>query len=431
MSSPAPFFYVALSAWGSRLVNAAVGLAAVRVLLGDLGSERYAAHVLLVGSVGWLLLSDLGLRNAAQNEVSRRIAEGRSYRAVVGAGVLGTVATLPLWGLLLLASSTWAPQYLGGTGISSGESVRAFLLAGSLGLVTSSGNLAFNVWYAQRRGHLGNAVATLTAVSTLLAAEAVARSRYSGTLEVQLLAVLGPPALTSVLSTLALLIRAGLPDWASTWRTLRTLVGQANGFFTIAMWSALLLQLDVWMLALHLPGEAVVLYALASRPFDLLRVTFTALLQAVRPEWTHALAGGNHERFERLLGVYQTWSIVAVTVAALLLAAASEQVSAWLAPGQGIRLEPSLVLAFGCFEVLRAHANVHFMGLVAAGALRVLSRLLAVQVLVLALAQWTLVGGLGVAALPLGAALAYALVSVWAAPWALRQARAACDSPPP
>lgn len=402
-------------------MHAAVGLAAVRILLADLGEARYAAHVLLVGSAGWLLLSDLGLRNATQNEVSRCIAAGRNYRAVVGGGALGLLLGFPAWWGLVGLTSALAPYLLAGVAIEAGEAARAWGLAGSLGLVSSVGNLAFNVWYAERRGHLASAMAAFSALGILGCTLAVAASPWKGSLEAQIWAVLGPPAALSLLSGVRLAVEQGPTPPREAWRALRGLIAPGRGFLAIAVLSVLLLQLDLWMLASGLPGDAVVVYAVVSRPFDFVRVSFAALLQAVRPEWTHALELQDGVRFELLLARAERLGVAAVTGLAVLLAGFAAELEQLLAPERGLAVTPSLVLAFGVFEVLRTHANVHFMGLLAADALGTLARLLTVQVLAIAAMQLLLRDALGVAALPLGAGMAYAMVSTWAAPAALRR----------
>lgn len=410
-----------MSAWASRLIHAGVGLAAVRILLVDLGEARYAAHVLLVGSVGWLALSDLGLRNATQDEVSRCIAAGRSYRAVIAGGALGLVLLFPAWWLLVAASSGVAPLLLAGVGLAPEEAMKAWVLTGTLGLLSSLGNLAFNVWYAERRGHRANAVAAVSALGSLGASLSVAESPWKSTLEAQIVAVLGPPALMALLALVRLGCEQGFVGPRAAARGLRRLMGPGRAFFAVAVLSALLLQIDLWMLAAGLSGEAVVVYAVVSRPFDLARASFAALLQAIRPEWTHALEREDRVRFGRLLRRAVSVGVGGVIALALVLAGWASALEDLLAPGRGLNLTPSLILAFGVFEVIRTHANAYFMALLAAGAVVRLARLLSLQIVAIGVLQLSLRPWLGVAALPLGAGLAYLLVSSWAAPAALRR----------
>ena len=205
----------------SRVINAATAVLSVRFLLESLGPERFAAHVLIVASASWFLLSDLGLRNAAQNEISRRIAVGRSYQDVIAGAGLGLLVLAPLtWAMLVLAGPALTATYLRGVLVPQEELHRAFLLAGALGLTSSVCNLAFNVWYAERRGHRANYVSSLSAVGSLGAVALLSGSDLDRPLQPQIWAVLGVPAALAVLSAAALVVRApflGARDRSCLW----------------------------------------------------------------------------------------------------------------------------------------------------------------------------------------------------------------------
>lgn len=418
---PASHLRVALAAWLSRGTHAVCTTLSIALLLEHLGPTRYAAHVLVVGAAGWLLLGDLGLRNAAQNGISALRARGLDEGALVRSALLAVWGLTPVWALLVWWWAPWvARALLSELSASNLDPVRAVRVAGLLGVLTSSGNLAFNVLYAERRGHLAAHLASVASVAGLGLVFSARALRLEPALELQLLAVMGPAALAS-LGASAMLWRRTRPARAEELGgAARALLPIAWQFSKVAFLSTALLQVDIWILARAVPAEGVVAYAVASRPFDLGRMAFTGLLQALRPEWTHAVVARDRRRFERLLHRYAWLGVLSMGAIGFTVAAAPELVSRTLSGGVS-SLPASMFLAFAAFELVRTWANAHFMGLIAMGELSALVRLLVMQVVLLGVAESVCVAAQGVVGAPIGATVAYLAVSAWAAPRALRR----------
>ena len=91
-------YIVTGSAWGSRIVIAALQLLSIRVLLEGLGAERYAVFLLTNALLSWYMLADMGVGISLQNYISEHRRDQET-----SANYLATASILCL-GLFLIFS---------------------------------------------------------------------------------------------------------------------------------------------------------------------------------------------------------------------------------------------------------------------------------------------------------------------------------------
>ncbi len=421
MKSPPRHFWVAASAWGSRGVTAIVSLASVRLLLERLGDTRYAAFVLLSNLLTWVLLSDLGIRNAAQNYISERRALRQDFADIVSSAVSSILAVgLVLLGASILLSGPIGDSYLSEIGLSDAEKGRYIVLCFFLFALTSIGNMAYNTWYAVGEGYFANIAAALSALLGLLGIYLVGYFELQDPLAGYLVATAGVPAAISLLALARIVDRYKVSFHHFSKAALSAISHRAPGFLSLALLSAILLNVDYLIMGRYLSAQDVVVYTLGSRVFDLARLFYTAWLQAVRPQWTEDYARGSYRKlmasFKKNAQVSASWMAV-LSLGVYLL---SEPIMKLLAPEQYSFVDAKLILCFGAFEIVRTWCNTYFMGLVSMSKLKALTSLLAIQVGISLLFQLTLLNKIGVYALPMGAMLGYLALSVWYAPRLVR-----------
>ena len=409
---------VAASGWGSWLISVAVQVAMIRVVVQTLGAERYAAFAVLYALNGWFVLADLGLGFSLQNSISSSIARARGYGGIARRVITVAVFLLLLEFAILVILSSWGGNYLlrRFTFLAGSDKWVLFLTACTLMLIAGMGQVVYKMWFGEHRGYLSN----ILPAGSLLVGLGAARVTilYSRSLQSVVLAYLLPPALVGLFCLLRVWLRtrseAEIPRGQ-----MQPLLRKAASFGGFAIMAALVLQVDLPMVAQFLPPKQIAAYAVISRIFACLAMIFSSVLQALWPVCTAYLALGNWAPVKRYIRFCILGGFALTAVCTLLIALKINPIIAVIAPGAMLQIPLAVILLFGGLYLLRAWTDTFAMVLQSRSQLLPFWISTPIQAALSVALQILLIPRLGLPGAVLGMAGSFLLTASWILPYFL------------
>lgn len=352
---------VAGGGWLGRGLQVAAQLIAVRILTDSLGTRGYGAFAVLASLAGWLALSDFSIAISLQNHISERRASERDGDDVIFTATLLSLGTATLAAVVLFVAGPWlARLLLADLGVlSSGNSTLAFYAMALPGIGTALGGVVYKIWFAQHRGYLAN---LLPAAGTIL-----------GTAAVWTVQTNDPQArlVSSVL--LYYLPLALLPLAALSWtafharrhrfrRDLVTpLLHRAAKFWIFGLLAASVLQVDYIIMAQMLPPREIVVYNVASKIFLLIFFVYNALLLALWPVCSEAIARGEWPAIFKLVRRYIAYGMIFVLVGGAGVGVANGHLVGIIAPSLGQPLPLTIIVLLTIYTAVRIWTDTFAM----------------------------------------------------------------------
>ena len=353
---------VAAGGWAGRGIQAGAQFVALRVLLDALGPNGYGAFAVLASLSGWLLLSDAGIGMSVQNHISERRAGGRVAGDVVLTGLLLASATAVLACGALILLSPWLAELLLGRfpGLSASARTAAFCAMVVPGIGATLGSVVYRVWFAEHRGYLSS---LLPAAGTVIGTGAVwliARNGQGLTPAIATLAYNLPLALLPLTGLVVLLIVTAR-SFRPNAELIRPIMGRAGRFWVTNLMSTAILGVDYIVMSRVLGANDIVLYSVGSKLFLLIFFMYNALLQALWPVSSEALARGDFRSVDRLARRYIILGWAFTLVAAVGVAIFNERIVSVLAPGMNTPLPSALIVMLTCYILLRVWTDMFGM----------------------------------------------------------------------
>lgn len=412
---------VAMSAWGSRVVIAAVQLTLIRVSVQGLGTESYAVFAVLYALSGFYLLSDLGLGFSVQNSISERRALGNEYGRLLRFAVLCALALFSLEALLLFSASGWAGSHVlkQFVFLSYGRQRLLFFTAGILLLANGSGQVAYRIWYAEQRGYLSNILPAVAQVAGLLCVLVCLRLRLQPAIEWSLFAYLAPTACVALVSLawLALRRKGSCSDSVVASELFRRAVG--FGIFNLT--AAVVLQVDFLIISQFLPPHQILVYSVISRIYAFVFVIYSSALLALWPVCTELATRNEWKALRHHLNRYMALGCLFVLAFTVILIWKSNLVVGLMAPNTGATIPGLLILAFGGYYLIRVWTDTFAMALQSMTILLPLWISVPIQASLSVALQWYFVPRFGLYGVLMGLVGSYIFTVAWVLPWVLHR----------
>lgn len=352
---------VAGGGWLGRGLQVAAQLIAVRILTDSLGTRGYGAFAVLASLAGWLALSDFSIAISLQNHISERRASDRESEDIVFTATLLSLAAAAIAAILLLLLGPWLAALLLGDldATSPGNGTLAFYAMALPGIGTALGGVVYKIWFAQHRGYLSN---LLPAAGTVIGTAAVWLVR-GGDPEARLI--------WSILVYYAPL--ALLPMTALAWTAFRArqhrfrhdlvapLLHRAARFWIFGVLAAGVLQVDYIIMAQMLPPRDIVVYNVASKIFLLVFFVYNALLLALWPVCSEAIARGEWTKIFALVRRYVTLGIAFVLVSGVGVAIVNGYLVRLIAPSLGQPLPTIVIVLLTAYTAVRIWTDTFAM----------------------------------------------------------------------
>lgn len=354
------FLIVAASTWLSRLLTTAISLISIRILLDTLGVEHYAVYAVLMGTVSWFMLADMGTGQSLQNYISEARATKQGYAKDILATaaitfvvvIIGIVAVTMLggWPAIHLLSQfeflTDTDKYLSFTAVSV------------LVILTAGGSLIYRIWYAEHKGYLANIAAALAAVVALAGIYYVANSEVENKLLWCLIAANAPMAAFPVSSLLVRVWTTSRVSAKSISESAKKILHRGSKFWLFNIAAAAVLQVDYIVLALFAPADQIVIYNIGVKVFAAMAFMIGAVLQAFWPVCAEAVVKGDWQRIKSFTRKYLIWSIAGVAIFTILFSMFSVQIASIFSPHGLVTIPTPFIILLGVMYLIRVWTDV-------------------------------------------------------------------------
>jgi O-antigen/teichoic acid export membrane protein len=404
----------------SKALLALITILAISQTVGYLGTERFAAWMLLLSLVTLLMFLDLGLGNALSNRVSALAAalddQGKEdLSSAISHGLfIVLLVACAMGGLLALFA--WHAPWQRITQISQSATLTelreaAVMLALCFALQVVA-NAVQRVYAGLQRAYIAHAaVAIGAAISIALLLYAAAQQARIAYL---LLACIAPPALACLVLVYHLRSE-GLTQGALQSFTLKqewkTLLKPGALFMLLQLGAITATSADALIVSATLGAQALAVYAVGQRLFQLVAQPFAILNTPLWPAYADAHARGDKPFIARTL----KWSMLAslggaVLLVALVILLREPLISIWT---QGhIQLPLMLALAMGAWCVLEITGGAFAMFLNGCGVIAPQVVIVSLFVVIAVSTKIAAALNFGLIAVPIAGALAYLAITV-------------------
>jgi len=410
---------VAGGGWIGRGLQVVAQLVAIRILTDGLGTEGYGAFAVLGSLVGWLALSDFSIAISLQNHISERRADGRDADDIIfTASILSAMAAGAFALVLWLAGPWLSALLLGEFDLDPHIGTLAFYAMALPGIGTALGGVAYKIWFAEHRGYLSNLV---PAAGTML-----------GTMAVWLAVRAQPEALLPWTVLLYYAPLAILPLLALAWRAFRArshrfrgdlvrpLIHRAFRFWFFGVLAAAVLQVDYIIMAQVLPARDIVVYNVASKIFQLVFFVYNALLMALWPVCSEAIARGEWSRIFPMIRRYIVIGAGFTLSCGIGIALFNPLVVNIVAPTLAAPLPFVVIALLTFYTVVRIWSDTFSMLLMSMNDLKILWLVVPVQSLLSIALQTLGASWFGLPGLIIGLIACFMLTVVWVLPMRCR-----------
>lgn len=345
---------VAGGGWLGRIIQILAMLLVVRILTDRLGVEGYGVFALLTSLAAWLTLSDLGIGFSLQNHISEQRAGGvDADELVLTASLLGIAACCFVVLVVWLVGPLLSRFILGDfTFLSSRDKTLAFYAMAFPGIGTALGGILYRVWFAHHRGYLSNLMPAAGTVIGTLGVWAALRLDFTPPLPWSVGLFYAPLALLPMIGltiTLVRLLRHHRPSVAAA----RTILRRAMRFWLFGIMGASVLQVDFVIMAKVLSATDITIYSIATRVFGSVFFVYNALLMAMWPMCSEAIAGGRWDDVRRMIRKYVGLGIGFVAVCGVGVELTKPWIVAILALSSQLVIPGSVILLLTLYQIVR------------------------------------------------------------------------------
>lgn len=336
---------VAGGGWIGRGIQVLAQLVAVRILIGSLGTAGYSVFAVLASLNGWLLLSDFSIGISLQNYISERRASESETDDIILTGALLSLAAASIMAVAMLLLGPWLSDMLLGDFQSLSDTNRtlAFYAMAFPGIGTALGGVVYRIWFARHRGYLSN---LLPAAGTVIGTAGVWALQHAQAEPRIVLTTLFYYAPLAILPIVALAVTAAKaarhhrfsPD------LIKPLLSRAFRFWVSGLLAAAVLQVDYIIMVRVLAAHDIVIYSVATKLFLLIFFVYNALLLALWPVCSEAIARNDWHSVLATTRKYIAFGVVFTLVAGIGVAVTNHWIVRILAPGLDTPI-PLMVIA--------------------------------------------------------------------------------------
>lgn len=301
---------VAGGGWIGRGLQVAAQLAAVRILTDSLGTAGYGAFAVLGSLAGWFLLSDFSIGISLQNHISERRADAREAEDLVFTATLLSAAAAGVAALAMLLLGPWLSRLLLDAfgDLTEADRTLAFYAMAFPGIGTALGGVMYKIWFAEHRGYLSNLMPAAGTVLGTLAVWLVAHGDLQPRLAWSILLYYVPVAILPVAALGWVAFRTRHHRFRSD--LVRPLLHRAGRFWLFGLLAAGVLQVDYIIMAQVLPPRDIVVYNVASKIFQLIFFVYNALLLALWPICSEAIA---RQEWQRIFAIVRRYIVLGIS----------------------------------------------------------------------------------------------------------------------
>ncbi|SFO10864.1 MATE family efflux transporter [Sphingomonas sp. OK281] len=343
---------VAGGGWIGRGIQVIAQLVAVRILIQGLGTAGYGVFAVLASLNGWLLLSDFCIGISLQNHISERRAAGQDTEDLILTGALLSLGAVCIMGLVVLLIGPWlSHMVLGEVGfLSASDRTLAFYAVAFPGIGTALGTVMYRIWFARHRGYLSNLVPAAGTVIGTASVWALQHTHAEPRIALATAFYYAPLAVLPLIALAATVARARRNHRFHR-ELVRPLLSRAFRFWVSGLLAAAVLQVDYIIMVQVLDVHDIVIYSVATKLFLLIFFVYNALLQALWPVCSEAIARHDWHSVRTIVNKYIAFGVVFTLVAGVGVAIVNPWIVRLLAPGLNTPI-PMIVIALLTFYIM-------------------------------------------------------------------------------
>lgn len=357
-------WFVIVSAWLSRIVSVCAQLVAIRIIIGLLGEDQYAAFVLISALSGWFLLTEMGMGSSLQNAISARRAQQHGYSDLITTTLACLLPSTLIWIIILYISSEYISQiYLTDYISIIGENApKLIFIMGLLFIGVALGTVINKIWYAEQQGWWANTfIATgwllgLLAVYLLGTQDFFVRNVFTITLCFFL-----PQSLIGWSLFFIFLFKHLLSAKFIPIKTLPLLLKKSMGFWWFSILAALVLQADYIIMSQLIEKQEIVQYNIVTKVFALAGFIFTAILQALWPVCAEAAELKQWKKLINYKNKYIAIGCLFIILCTILILISRNLITNILAPNEQILLPLTMIIMIGVYQLIRIWCDTYSM----------------------------------------------------------------------
>lgn len=415
-------------AWSGRVVIAVCGLAYIRLTTLVLGEAAFPFFAIILSLIAWLALSDLGMGQVLQNRTARDFAKGRRS-SYLGATVVMSIALLllvhaPLIGLFLDGFVSWSTRSLVNAsqdGAPAAVVGSGMLVIGLLGAAVPSAQLVYRHWMGvgeQWKVYLVQSTCSLLTLG--LSWYFTAETDGAGALITLMMCLVLPQLVLPGALLLLTICRLRTPLRVRP-RLIRWIARNSLNYGIFAIMSALVLQIDIFMLAQYGTAEAVNQYSLASRVTGQALIIISVMTTAITPTFTMMHTTGDFAAVRRTLSRSVAIGSMLLVLFVGTVMVFSDAICAILAPSLDITLPASLLISLGVILWIRLWTDMHGILLYGTMSIGWLLVLVPVQAGIALISMPFLIREFAATGASLAILLSFVLTTAWAVPVLVRK----------
>lgn len=354
------YLIVAASTWLSRLLTTAISLVSIRILLDTLGVEHYAAYAVLMGTVSWFMLADIGTGQSLQNYISEARATKQGYANYVLATAAITLVVVVFSIAVVFVLGEWPATRLLSQFefITDKEKYLSFATVAVLVILTAGGSLVYRIWYAEHKGYLANMAAALAAVAALGGIYYVAQSDVENKLLWCLIAANAPMAVFPVSSLLVRVWTTTRGSAESIRESAKKIFKRGGKFWLFNIAAAAVLQIDYIVLSQFVQADQIVVYNIGAKIFAIAGFMFSAVLQAFWPVSAEAVIMGDWERIRTFTRKYLFFGGAFVVMFTACIAMFRMPIASLFSSHGLVTIPTAFVVSMGVLYVIRLWTDV-------------------------------------------------------------------------
>lgn len=353
---------VAGGGWIGRGIQVIAQLVAVRILIGSLGTTGYSVFAVLASLNGWLLLSDFSIGISLQNYISERRASESEADDIILTGALLSLGAASIMAVAMLLLGPWLSDMLLGDFQSLSESNRtlAFYAMAFPGIGTALGGVVYRIWFARHRGYLSN---LLPAAGTVIGTAGVWALQHIHAEPRIVLTTLFYYAPLAILPVVALAVTAARSarHHRFTPVLVKPLLSRAFRFWVSGLLAAAVLQVDYIIMVRVLTAHDIVIYSVATKLFLLIFFVYNALLLALWPVCSEAIARNDWHSVLATTRKYIAFGIGFTLVAGIGVAVTNHWIVRILAPGLDTPIPLMVIALLTVYIIIRVWTDTFAM----------------------------------------------------------------------
>ncbi len=412
-------FFVALSAWTSRIIIAVIQIFAIKIILPYLGAERYAVYVVIFSISAWFGLADFGVGTSLQNYISESRVKNEDYKKYMTAGLqimaIGTILSFIL--LFLFSEYMQNKIFAKYLHINELKTVNIILLSGIFFITMTIVNVSGKIYYALHKGVVPNLLQALAYIISFVCMLFVTKFfKNAGILNILLCFTL-PQILLMAVPFIKIFKNSILNIFDFDIEILKRIFVRSVKFSGLVFMSLAVMQIDYVIMARTIDASSITSYNIFNKMFMFAFYMYSSFLGAFWPTSSELFHSKNYATLNRLLKKYFYLGIIMMLLFITAVFIFRNLLIDFFASDMDIKVTLSFFVFFGIYYILRVISETYSTFLQSINILKIFWIYTPIQAVISIIAQYFLSMKYGINGIILGLILSFALTCFWILPY--------------